>query len=257
MTYFHDFIEVIKRNPISESDRSLPHDLLMCSEGSLSIYYAPFDYVNRDAKIVICGITPGLQQAILALREAKKHLYSGASIDEVRKKSKEAGSFGGPIRVPLIKMLDHIGINEKLGIESCQLLFSIHSRLVHNTSALRYPVFLNGRNYNGTPKMISNSFLRSQMTDHLVEEIKCLPDECVYIPLGNKVTEVFLYLATQGIVNSERVLYGLPHPSGENLERINYFLGLKKRENLSKQTVPQQIDDAKAQILEKVATIWP
>jgi hypothetical protein len=28
----------------------------------IDIYYAPFEYVNRDAKVVIVGITPGLFQ---------------------------------------------------------------------------------------------------------------------------------------------------------------------------------------------------
>jgi len=36
-------------------------DFLLNKEGNLEIYYAPFDYINSKAKIVIVGITPGLQ----------------------------------------------------------------------------------------------------------------------------------------------------------------------------------------------------
>ncbi len=39
----------------------LPNSLLLQENQSLTIYYAPFDYINLSAKIVICGITPGLQ----------------------------------------------------------------------------------------------------------------------------------------------------------------------------------------------------
>jgi len=35
---------------------------LINKEGNIKIYYAPFDYVNSKAKIMIVGITPGLQQ---------------------------------------------------------------------------------------------------------------------------------------------------------------------------------------------------
>ena len=31
---------------------------------NIEIYYAPFDYINSKAKIMIVGITPGLQQML-------------------------------------------------------------------------------------------------------------------------------------------------------------------------------------------------
>ena len=32
-------------------------NLLLAQEGSLSVYYAPFEWVNRQAKVVLVGIT--------------------------------------------------------------------------------------------------------------------------------------------------------------------------------------------------------
>ena len=38
-------------------------NLLLAQEGSLSVYnYAPFEWVNRQAKVVLVGITPGRTQ---------------------------------------------------------------------------------------------------------------------------------------------------------------------------------------------------
>ena len=37
---------------------------LLEKEKNIEIYYAPFDYINSKAKIVIVGITPGLQQML-------------------------------------------------------------------------------------------------------------------------------------------------------------------------------------------------
>jgi len=50
------------------------------------VYYAPWDWVNTTAKVMLAGITPGADQATEALREAidypvfvNGHNYSGAS----------------------------------------------------------------------------------------------------------------------------------------------------------------------------------
>lgn len=51
---------------------TLPAELLLASEGNLQTFYAPFDHVNSGARVVLCGITPGLQQASRALDEARR-----------------------------------------------------------------------------------------------------------------------------------------------------------------------------------------
>lgn len=45
--------------------------LLMDSSGPVSIYYAPFEYINPSARVVLVGITPGPTQmvAIIYLRK--------------------------------------------------------------------------------------------------------------------------------------------------------------------------------------------
>jgi hypothetical protein len=234
---------------------ALPAELLLSSEGSLQTFYAPFDYVNTEARIVLCGITPGLQQASRALDEARKQLRQGASVDQARQAAKETASFAGAMRTNLINMLDHVGVHRLLGVDSCARLFDTHRHLVHYTSALRYPVFLDGQNYSGSPAMLSRSSLRHQVETHLAEEIKTLGPLCLYVPLGPKVTEVFQHLQVKGLLKPEQLLDGLPHPSGANAERISYFLGGKPREKLSSKTNPAVLDAAKAKILVKLATL--
>jgi hypothetical protein len=234
---------------------ALPAELLLSSEGGLQTFYAPFDYVNTQARIVLCGITPGLQQASRALDEARKQLRQGASVDQARQAAKETASFAGAMRTNLINMLDHVGVHRLLGVDSCARLFDTHRHLVHYTSALRYPVFLDGQNYSGSPAMLSRSSLRHQVETHLAEEMKTLGPLCLYVPLGPKVTEVFQHLQVKGLLKPEQLLDGLPHPSGANAERISYFLGGKPREKLSSKTNPAVLDAAKAKILAKLATL--
>lgn len=234
---------------------ALPVELLLSSEDGLQTFYAPFDHVNAGARIVLCGITPGLQQASRALDEARRQLRQGASLEHAKQAAKETASFAGAMRSNLINMLDHIGVHTLLGIDSCARLFDTHRHLVHYTSALRYPVFVDGQNYSGSPAMLSRASLRHQVDTHLAEEIKTLGPQCLYVPLGPKVTEVFQHLQAQGLLKPEQLLDGLPHPSGANAERISYFLGSKAREKLSSKTNAATLDAAKARILAKLAVL--
>src|SRR5215217_2021844 len=52
-------------------------------EEGLEVYYAPFDYVNRDAKVAVVGITPGWAQKEIAYRSARDDLHAGLAHDEV------------------------------------------------------------------------------------------------------------------------------------------------------------------------------
>ncbi|WP_262499004.1 hypothetical protein [Pseudomonas sp. WS 5011] len=250
MSHFEQFSPILLDSTINLNGADLPKELLLSSEGSVETFYAPFDYINTKARITICGITPGHQQTVNALSEARRQLKAGASIEEARRKAKETASFSGPMRSNLIAMLDHIGIPELLGIDSCARLFDTHTHLVHYTSALRYPVFVNGANYSGSPSMLKQKSMREQVETHLAEEVKALGNNCLYVPLGPKVAEALEHLQRQGLLKPEQVLAGLPHPSGANAERISYFLGNKTREHLSAKTNAQVLDAARTQLSE-------
>lgn len=253
MSLFEKFTPLLSNNAVALSGSELPKDLLLSSEGSLQTFYAPFDYINTQARITICGITPGMHQAVVALKEARRLLNAGAPSEEAKRKAKETASFAGAMRKNLINLLDSVGIADLLGINSCAHLFDTHTHLVHYTSALRYPVFINGGNYNGTPKMLTAPSLRHQVDTYLAEEVKALSANCLFVPLGEKVSAAFEHLQSKGLVKGEQVLSGLPHPSPASMERINYFLGKKDRADLSIKTNPDKLDAARAQLLAKVA----
>ncbi len=230
----------------------LARELSVSRERGLETFYAPFDHVNSKATIAICGITPGLQQALNTLNEARRHILQGASDAEALEAAKVHASFSGRMRPNLVGMLDHIGVQKLLGIETCNQLFGSHQHLAHFTSALRNPVFLNGANYSGAPAMLGFETQRAQISQHLATEISSLGRQCVFVPLGGKVSEVFRWLEGQGVVDPKQVLHGLPHPSPASAERIKYFLGLKAKEALSVKTNGPSLDNAKARLIEQI-----
>jgi hypothetical protein len=252
MIRFPEFRDFLAAHPFSPQDQALPEDLELYRDGQISMYYAPFDYRNPHARVALCGITPGRQQALLALAEAHRQLNEGAPDETVLLRAKLAASFGGPTRRNLVALLDHIGLPGLLGIETSAELFSSQADLVHFTSVLRYPVFVRGANYSGVPDMLAHPRLLQQIEDHLAPEVQALRPGVIFIPMGPKPARGLHYLVQRGLLDRDQVWEGLPHPSGANAERIAFFLGNKPAERLSLQTNAAAILAKKEKLLEKV-----
>lgn len=255
---FDRFKHVIARLTEAElaGEKSLYAKLTIERDGPLQICYAPFEHVNERAKLVIVGITPGKTQMLKALHVAKECIEQGIEPNRVVHSAKAIGSFSGPMRPLLVSMLNHVGIHRHLGVRDCEDFFQYGaaSGLLHSTSILRNPVFVNGENYNGTPKMLNNPMLRAQIMKDFAKDVEQLKDP-IYVPLGDKVAEALFYLADRCVIKRSRILDGLPHPSPANIERIQYFLGNKKAEDLSSKTNARKIDLAKAALIEKLAAL--
>lgn len=221
---------------------------------NVTMLYAPFDYVNPDARIVIVGLTPGLQQARNALAAARTALRRGATDAEAAAEAKVFASFSGPMRANLVAMLDRVGVARRLEIATTATLWSEHAHQVQFTSALRYPVMVNGENWSGQPNALRDPVMRTWLETYLGEELRMLPNAFL-VPLGPKVADMLGHLASLGLIDHKRVLDGLPHPSGANAERIAYFLGHKSRESLSIKTDPKRLISARAAIEARLRAI--
>ena len=252
-TLFSRFASVIKTHSIEELTQS---DLLLLKTlGTIQSFYAPFEAINHDAKVVIVGICPGQQQWRNALIAAKDGLEQQVSEENILKLAKNSGAFSGPIRKNLTQLLDHIGLHNQLGIQTTAELFSNHQDMVQMCSVLQQCILINGKNYAGlTPAMLKNELLKQHIDDYFIPMVQQLPN-AIYIPLGKGVDEVLNYVCSLGYLNDQQILAVLPHPSGANAERIKYFLGEKPRDQLSRQTNPEQIDSAKSQILLKLSKL--
>lgn len=229
----------------SFSDVKNRNNLLIKDLGEQRIYYAPFDYVNPEARLFIVGITPGEVQMNNMLAEAKRLTSLGISDEEVVKRCKTVGSFSGPMRKNLVEMMDHIGLAEYLGIKTTDMLFNSRSDLANLTSSVRYPTFAvkNGCESNFNAEIKPRSELYRFAAPLTLEEIEQAP-RALLLPLGPKVGN-YLRNVLKGTAYECNLLPELPHPSGANAERIAYFLGRKDRTALSSKTNPEKIDEVK------------
>jgi len=228
---FRQFEGVIRAFPVRDrferSDLLIP-SLLLHREGSLEMYYAPFGAVNLSASIVLLGITPGWTQMEIAYRVARREMEAGLSGEEICRRAKQNASFAGTMRANLIRMLDELGTPSFLGVDSTTALFGPAAALLHTASAVRYPVFVRGRNYTGHgPDMLRNPFLRECVELVLGPELASVTDALI-VPLGNAVSAALEHLANRGDLSSERCLFGFPHPSGANGGRVRDFTARRK-----------------------------
>jgi len=195
---------------------------LLEKEKYIEIYYAPFDYINSKAKIVIVGITPGLQQML----QSYEVINQGKSFKEV----KDLSSFKGSMRTGLIKYLDELKINDILKIKSCESLFNKNSKYLHTTSLVKYPVFDKGKNYSGA-NILKKKILLDFIEKNFLEELKTLK-KSIIIPLGNTVSSTIEYLNNKYKLKLSCFLKGFPHPSGANARKNIQFKENKRNMKL-------------------------
>lgn len=202
----------------------LNHQFLVSAHNGLEIYYAPFDFVNVTAKVVIVGITPGWTQMRIAFQHASVVLRRGGTATAALQSAKNEGSFAGTMRKNLVKMLDEIGLNRATRLKSCDDFFGCSRYLVHTTSAVRHPVFVRGqKNYSGhSPKLLLHPTLVRYVEGVLAPELNALPRALV-VPLGRCVDSVLRHLIRVGSLDAKRCLLGFPHPSGLNGHRQEEF----------------------------------
>ena len=197
---------------------------LINKEGNIKIYYAPFDYVNSKAKIMIVGITPGLQQMLQSFQV----INDGKSLKEV----KDLSSFKGSMRTTLVKYLDELNVNKTLKIKSCESLFNKDSKHLHTTSLVKYPVFDKGKNYSGA-NILKKKILLDFIEKNFLKELKTLK-KSIIVPLGNTVSSTIEYLNSKYNLKLTCFLEGFPHPSGANARKNVQF---KKNKNNMKLTL--------------------
>ena len=175
-----------------------------------------FSYINPNAEIVIVGITPGNSQ-LANSREGK-------SMREIKREN----AFAGNMRPNLIAMLDHIGINTLLHIESCSTLWTDDFDKVDMTSLLMdatYVINKNGKEemFKDTSKIFKSPKLSNMLNNGFKKNCDSYTNVKLYIACGPGVYTILKQLQDDKVISVPVV--GIAHPSGANMGRIQKYLG--------------------------------
>lgn len=224
-------IEKIKRLPFL-GDNHPPQEQMKLwgsTKSGLSCFYAPFEYLNTEAKLILVGITPGGTQMNRALNAARSAIAAGKPIADAIRDVKREGSFSGAMRPNIVNTLNRLGYQHKLGLACASKLWSTHDHLVHFCSLLKFPVFVGDKDYNGNPKAHKNDDLKRMLNEHFVNDMAALPRDAMLIPLGDTVLDVVVWLKEQNLIPQDIMKFegqfvAPPHPSGANAESIALLL---------------------------------
>ena len=224
------YYDKIKRLSSFDKESILNEKFELYNEGNMKIYYAPHnETINNKAKIFIVGITPGWTQTSIAYKTAHDAILNNLEPEIIRKECKRNSRFAGSMRKNLIEMLDDLNLNKKLYIDSCSELFGEKDYLLHTTSIIPHPVFINNKNYTGSnPKIMDSEILYSYVKKYFYKEVETLPNALI-VPLGKAVEEVLENMIKDNLIKAEQCLLGFPHPSGANGHRKNQFKDNKNK----------------------------
>jgi hypothetical protein len=212
------YLKRIKKLKFINKKNIINKNFIIKKDSNIRVYYAPFDYINPKAKIMIVGITPGLQQMLHSF----KIINSGKSLKQV----KDLCSFKGSMRTILVKYLDELKVNNLFKITTCESLFNKNSNYLHTTSLIKYPILDNGKNYSGY-NITKKKILLDLIENNFLKELKKFRN-VIIVPLGNTVSSTILYLNNKFNLNAKFILNGFPHPSGLNVRKDIQF---KKNKN--------------------------
>lgn len=172
-----------------------------------------FGYVNPNAEVVIVGITPGNSQL--------KGSREGLTPKEIKQKY----AFKG-LTKSLTKMLDYIGVNTLLGINSCNSLWKEDFDRVEMTSLLKNATYkISGSRkemFKDTEMIAKSEDLKKEFEEGFVKDCQKYKQARLFVACGQGVYDELNKLKERGVISAPIV--GIAHPSGNNGVRVLYYM---------------------------------
>jgi len=205
---------------------------LLGSEKDKEVFYVPFEELNRKARLVLVGITPGPTQMDTAYRVAGTALNNAFPSALVLRKAKQAAAFDG-MRPRINDMLDHFEIPKRLGLGSAGSLWGSNFDLFQPTSIVPNAAFKSGKYFNGPFRdVLTTTIFRREFEDGFVASLAQLSDKPFFVAMGPVVDEAIKWCIANGTVRPDQYLGYLPHPSGNAGSQFSYFMRQKSLEQL-------------------------
>jgi hypothetical protein len=204
-------------------------------DGQYDLQYIPFEHVNREARLVIVGITPGNNQLGLAYEKAQELLIAGLPEYEILVEIKKAGAFGGPSMKPnLLKMLRHFQFEKLLGIDDVVTLWGDDADLLHSTSVVPHAAFKAGERFNGSfEEVMGSPLLKQCFLDCFVPSAMEMSPDALFVALGPCPQAALEWCVKEGVLRRDQVLGSFCHPSSAGGSTTRYYLREVSKDELA------------------------
>ena len=197
------------------------------------------NYVNTYAKVVIVGVTPG------------KNQVGGKDEGLTPHDTKKKYAFNGKqMRSNLVAMLDLIGVNKVLEIQSCESIWDNDFKLVEMTYLLKRGTFeiKDGKleMFNKADRILGNPQLKEELNNGFVQDCALYLDAKLFVACGFGVYKVLHEFKRCAIIKVPIV--GIAHPSGLNGNWVNCYLKKKQADSETLKRCEKMRNDAISQI---------
>ena len=191
-----------------------------------ALRYTPFEFVNRDAKLVIVGITPGNTQLALAYGKAQELLRQGYPRDVILREVTKVGAFGGSsMRPNLLKMLRHFRFERLMGIADVESLWESNAHLLHPTSVVPHAAFKAGKMFAGSfDEVLASPLLGECFRDCFVPSVREMDSATLFVGLGPCPQAALDWCVRHGVLERKQVLGAFCHPSSSSGSATRYYL---------------------------------
>ena len=168
-----------------------------------------------------------------------------------KREIKRINAFAGGMRPNLVNMLNFIGVNRLLGIDSCCTLWEEDFDKVDMTSLLVEATYELKKD--GTKEMFrhANKIAKSEKLTRMLEEgfvknCSRYENPVLYVACGLGVYDVLKSLLEERKIKGQVV--AITHPSGANMKCIQCYLGKKEPSTQSLQKYVDKAIEAKAAV---------
>lgn len=209
---------------------------LVDSDDGHQVFYVPFESVNREARLVVVGITPGPTQIELTYNIAQRMLTTGATAESILATVKREATFGGPsMRPNLLRMLNAFDFAGLLGIDDVSSLWEASSRLLHATSVVPHAAFKGLKPFaGGFDEILSSAALRTGFERDFIPSLSSLGPDARYVGLGPTPLDALNWCAARSYLREDQILGAFAHPSSKSGSQVDVYLGLRDSASLNK-----------------------
>ena len=110
--------------------------------------------------------------------------------------------------------MDHFGLHELFGLQTTLDLFGSDKHRAHYTSAVRYPIFENGKNYSGDGQILTDTLLKRFVDTLLADELARFRNAWI-VPFRANALAAVEAVSDRAGLDPDRILGGILHPSGQ------------------------------------------
>jgi hypothetical protein len=196
--------------------------------------YIPFEHIERGARLVIVGITPGPTQLKLSYEEAGRLIRSGASDEVVLREAKRVAGFGGSsMRPNLVRMLNHFDFAGIYGLPDVEALWGSDTHLLHSTSVVPHAAFRKDSMFAGSfAEVMASPVFRESFLRDFVGSIPELNPDARFVALGRTARDALDWCVANSHLSRDQVLGAFAHPSKNGGSAVDVYLGLKSIQDL-------------------------